>query len=323
MDDLRQLLRYEIPGLITIIYFLMLSYPILFECANQSGICLKVIERCSIGNILLGLSAMAVALALPIGLIIYDLYTTFEYKKFLENRKGTQMISEVLERYPFLENGFVESENKWSSLVKELEWWGDHDDPAERNEILDVGFYNEEKERNLVRILERFINFYHSRRVIGIYAPLVASLATIFLSVYLIHPLPKIDFYLFPLSMISQHLRGVIVFAGNILILLVISILRKNNRQCFLRFFHWFVVIIAIVITFPISWYLGYFFFPLIILIISLIIIRPTHKNGLLKKQIEELETNMLLLKRKEIIKIIRARRRFDRPKKSDNEDDP
>ncbi|KYK36495.1 MAG: hypothetical protein AYK19_08465 [Theionarchaea archaeon DG-70-1] len=306
MDDLRQLLRYEIPGLITIIYFLMLSYPILPECANRFGICFEqVVEECIAGDILLGLSAIIVALALPIGFFLYQLYTTFDYKGFLEARKGIEnteknIVTQILQKYLSLENKDIDHKKEWPFLAKELKWWKNHRCPSERNEILDISFYYEKKEKDLADILERFITYYHSGRVIGIYAPLVASLATIFLFVYLF-PQPSTSF--------SQN--EILVSIGNIIVFAVILILKKYKCQCFFdwldfcKFTAIIIIIGIIILSIP---DLRFLFFPFIILAISLAIIKPTYENGLLKKQIDELETNILLLKREEISKIIRAK---------------
>ena len=91
MDDLRQLLRYEIPGLVTILYFLMLSHPFLLDCARQYNICLDQILELS-----LELAGTILVLALPIGFLVYQLYTTVEHENFLRSREGIKLIKRTL-----------------------------------------------------------------------------------------------------------------------------------------------------------------------------------------------------------------------------------
>ena len=174
MDDLRQLLRYEIPGLITIIYFLMLSYPLLLEYGRWYNIDFK--QFC---KILPGLVIMVPIIALPIRFLLYQLYTTIEHENYLRNRRGIEVVDKILEKYS-------SPEREYPFLKREYTWWEENEDIAKRNEILDTVFYM--KKRDWTEVLARFESFYHSRRVIGIYSPIIASLATM-LTAILLNPI--------------------------------------------------------------------------------------------------------------------------------------
>ena len=286
MEDIRQLLRYEIPGLLFIIYFLMLSYPVLveitFNCQEPSLI--SIIESIDI----IGLSGLAVVFGLPIGVLIYNLYLSCEYRSFMENRIGIRIIiPTILQR---------------TYLYREREWWNCRCRTIpQRYEILDTGFYQGPEEKGGMKdLLERFINYYHSGRVIGLYVPLVASFFAFFLSLcYQCHP------YLPNTPENSYSTCYALVNSLFILAYYILSIKSKYSNffpfigMCkgsllFLFFFTLVVCSHKLV-----------FLFSLLIISVSWFI---SCNSDLLSNQIKELETNLLLRKEEIIIGAIRRR---------------
>lgn len=347
MDDLRQLLRYEIPGLITIIYFLMLSYPILFEYADQLGLCLKQVSKA-----LPGLLGAAAILALPLGFFIYQFYLFFEDEKFLKKRAGMKVVKQILDRYP------APQERRW--------WECPRMKYTRRNEVLDIIFYKHEE--NLANVLERFINFYHSKRVIGIYVPLSALILhfLFFLCLYAAQNyLPEdiivntlmISFVIFILLIVyctskkGQYLYFPLFAVVLALFFSFYSCMNQNNlfgnttinafiTSFVLLVFYWMskntyriskknqyswfsssqffsyntmmlivtLIVVSLVLLFYSKNSVCIIFFLILIILISLMVIHGTLEGGLLKKKIDELETNILLLRKREIVEIIRNR---------------
>lgn len=281
MNDLQQLLRYEIPGLITIMYFLMLSYSSLFEYAKSLGFSPK-----QIGEVLPGLFGVFAVLALPLGFLVYQIYIYFEDEKFLRKRAGMKVVKEILEKWP---------------KSQEEKWWSSRNH-VERNEILDIIFYKYEKE--LAKILERFINFYHSSRVVGIYVPLTALIFSLFFSIY-------------------REINKNACISGFTILFLLVSYcianmdkricrkLKRNTSLCFYLqksfCFHMGIFIVTVLILFIYSKDLMYLVF-LLILTFSSVTVQPTFKDGSLKKRIDELETNILVQRKREIMETIRIR---------------
>lgn len=250
MDDLRKFLRYEIPGIITIIYFLMFSSPVLFVILDQ----LKTYNM-SLIDILSELAIMIVILALPAGFLVYNSYLLGDYEKFLENRKGYEIVEHILEIDPSLEN--------------ELGWWKEADTET-KSEVLDVIFCG--KEKDLGKALERFVNFYHSSIMIGKYAPCIAFWA-------------------------AMILIGVLLLSSHITLQIIIS-----NLRSFIPF---------------------YIFAFLLKIVIYLKMIPPTRKGERLLKRINELETNIVLLEKENIKKLVKEKTssiRKNSRKKKNNE---
>jgi len=282
MDDLRQLLRYEIPGLITIIYFLMLSYPLLLEYGRSYNIDFK-----QFGKILPGLVIMVPIVALPIGFLLYQLYTTIEHENYLRNRRGIEVVTKILEKYS-------SPEREYPSLERAQNWWEKNEDTVKRNEVLDTVFYM--KKREWTKVLERFESFYHSRRVIGMYSPIIASLATMLTAILL-------DF-------IS---RKFFLLIGVFLAFIVISKSKRLWKKIDKFNSVSYCVIYSLIIgthmccaDYKIAlseFRLGIFIF--LILVISLIMIVPTRKEGLLREGMDNLEENIILSEINEIIKVI------------------
>lgn len=219
MDELRQLLRYEIPGLITILYFLMFTYHILF-CFEQV---IKIL-------------IVAPILALPIGFLLYQVYTTLEHKMFLENREGIRLIEQI----------FKEKDNKIRKKRKKSD--------LANFEAISIIICHKKSAISASEVLGGFQNIYHSRRVIGYYIPVFTVLFVFIFYIFL---------YPFPGSFNSEVNTIIIQMA------------------------------IALILIFA----------------ISLIMILPTRREGFLKKEIDELEKNIIYLyKGNTISKIIRKR---------------
>jgi len=288
MDSLRQLIRYEIPGLLTIIYFLMLLYPVLIESSFFS--CFEQFSKS-----LPGVAAVAVILALPIGFLLYQFYTFVEHKNFLDNRIGMKVVPLILEGFPDRKN-----------------WWCCEDrDTAEKNEVLDIAFYMKNGDStNLARILERFESFYHSRRVVGIYVPSVSSLMMM---------LAVISTEYNATGFSCRFLISIVLLFPIICIFLF---LRKKWERIDKRRYYFFILIL--IVLFPIALtYLSsiprdmlYVIFCLLIFIISLVAILPTVEKGFLRREIEEFETNILLARKEEISAIICKKIQMEKLKK-------
>lgn len=291
MEDLRQLLYYEIPGLILLIYLLILFHPVLLADQIQFEFL-----GMGISEIFLGLVGLAAIIALPCGFLLYQLYSNIEHEKYYGKREGIRIVFQILQ--------------KDSSLEKELEWWEKHS-AAERNEVLDAFFYGNKEKKELTSLLGRFQRFYHSRRVVGIYAPLVAA----FIAAILTFLLP-----IFPVAPVF------------VLITIVISVL-----LCFLRFtweylddlpllqyclVYFFVIGVPIfLVTIFLSYELNVFIcgnlmriftIPFLILLISTMAILPTHRSGFLRRWIAELEINIILPDIEKIRCKIRTRSNID-----------
>jgi len=295
MDDLRQLLHYEVPGLIFIIYFLMLSYPIYLAPPGQFEI-----YHFHFDNILLGFAGFMVVLALPMGFLLYQLYSNLEHKNFFENRKGLDIVSQILE--------------KDSSLEREYKWWSNHNEPAERNEILDAFFYGQVRERDLIDLLERFLRFYHSRRVVGVYAPLAATLVTAIAALFF--------------SAFAGNFAHIAVFSVIAIISLVfaytLKFIWKTLDNMNWPWYCMFYTFIAGTPVFLISVFLvlqlnipetaitiRVVVVSFLILAISLMAILPTRRNGVLRRWIDELEINILSSRKKEIVNTLHERAKF------------
>lgn len=278
MEDMQSLLRYEIPGLLSIIYFAILSCPLL------SG---KEVPNSDIVNNsdIIGLTGLAITIGLPIGFLIYNLYLSCEYKKFMENRIG---ISDIIPR--FLEK---------TCLSKERQWWEcPNRTIEEKYEIMDTGFYYDPGEKGGMKdLLERFINYYHSGRVISLYVPLVASFFASILS---------LCFQSCFIVSCCVFMNSLFIFILCILGIFIFVFKSKCSccrllRKCFVCL-ALCLLLVASIFAFCHHIYL---FFSSIIIFISLFFL---YKNVLLWNQIKELETNLLLKKERVIMEAIRQR---------------
>ncbi len=283
MDDLRQLLRYEIPGLTTLAYFLVLSYPLLIKLGNN----LKI-DLAQFGKMLPGLIIIVPIMALPIGFLLFQVYTTLEHENYLKNRDGIKAITRILEKYPCLE-----TEKKW--------WEKNEKNIARRNEILDTIFYK--GERDSAKLLERFESFYHSRRVIGIYSPIAASLAVV------------ITAYFFSVTSWYNLIMIGAIFIFFILVSYWGPIWEKIDKSRKSLYIIPYSLIIGIHV-FGAGSKAGLPQFRLIflvslIIIISWIMIIPTRKEGALRKTMDNFEENVVLSEINGIIGVIRNRLRF------------
>jgi endonuclease YncB( thermonuclease family) len=336
MNDLRQLLRYEIPGILTIVYFLILSYPFLSESAQ--------IDSLQADNRLLGLTAILVTLALPLGFVVYSLYQTLEEEGFLKKRIGMNVVEQILDEHP------APDEKKW--------WNSKCRKSAERNEILDIVFYGsrETNATGSTDILERLINFHHAGKVIGMYTPLSAvalyllffvyecsskSFAVYFLItgviillIFYSHEKMALSCFIFAIVDISLIfviyiiLFELFLLMGNLYIM-PWSIAFDNLKICFVVISLFIIysisrgicfqsseifcsgVLILIVINSLVVSYMDNlsWIVTFSILTTSLLTIPKTLQNGLLKKQMDELEVNILLSRKQEIVETIRKRR--------------
>lgn len=291
MDDLRQLLRYEIPGLITIMAFLSFSCPILLIRLDQTKIGIS-----DIGKLLPGLTVMIAILALPIGVLLYQLYIFTERDNHLKCREGMNVVPRILRKYTFFRKEDI-------LLTKAIEWWETHDHPAERNEILDVIFYVTKGENNVINLMERFQSFYHSRRVIGLYAPLVAALMTEIVKVFL-------------LAFSFKFIFGVIIVSSFILVLKLECIWKYVDNLSWPLYCLSHYVIIGIPVAFILltnthlesDEVLREIVLALLIPVISMILILPTRKNGSLRREMDELESNVLQTRKDKIVEFMREK---------------
>ncbi|MBU7026218.1 MAG: hypothetical protein HXS48_04690 [Theionarchaea archaeon] len=252
------------------------------------------------------MGAVAV-LALPIGSLLYQFYNAIEYECFLESRKGPKEVEKILE-----ENAFE----------KELNWWKGDDIKKDtkknsknsnrkprdfklqillrQNEVLDIIYYKYEK--NLADILERFFTYYHSNNVIEMYAPLLAVFAVAILDIIYLHSNALWK---------TGTLSAMFVFFIVLFVIVIFSIicfclcswLSYLKVIIILKISGIFIVILHIMTLLLLSEVklLVIFSVP-IILIMSLV---KCHKNKELKKQIDELERDIVRLKKRKIIKII------------------
>jgi hypothetical protein len=286
MDDLRQLLRYEIPGLIAIIYFFLISHPILLSYTEEIGICIKQISEST-----LEITGSAVILALPLGSLLLMFYHAIEYGPLLKERIGLTEIKNILEE---------------NDLSDELEWCNKDKTHARMNEIFDMISYNYEEK--LTNILERFLTYYHSGNVIKVYAPLSAIIAVGVSDVS----------YLWFLMEKSNVLTGdckpclfliVFVFLLVLLLLYYLSILLDPPEECKKPKIEIVAILCCLIVITHIAT-LFYFSKPCLLVVFSAIMILAISlimkkKNLLLKKQIDELEKNIVRLHRKEIVETI------------------
>ncbi|KYK38744.1 MAG: hypothetical protein AYK18_16735 [Theionarchaea archaeon DG-70] len=273
MRDLEQLLRYEIPGFLIIVYFLTLSKNIL----QESGICYQQVIK-----LLPALVAAAAVLALPLGYLAFSLYFSCEERVFLGKRAGIRrggIVEQILRNYP---------------APDENNWWLQHENPTVRNEVLDIIFYSSIDKSEAVHVLERFITFYHSGRVIGMYVPIFSIILHLFLASY-----AGIDFeYILSRFIVVVILYGVyycIIIKGKI----------PEDRLCGIITALHIVVILFILLIYlnnPIC------LFSLLLVVVWLITIPRTLEGGMLKRRIDELETNILLSKQREIVGAIGER---------------
>ena len=267
MRDLEQLLRYEIPGFLIIVYFLIFSQDII----KGSGICYGQMIKT-----LPALVAVAAILALPLGYLAFNLYFIFEERLFLEKRVGIRrggIVEQILRDYQSLDG---------------RNWWLEHENPAVRNEVLDIVFYSSNNKSEAAHILERFITFFHSGRVIGMYVPVFSIILHLFLASYVI----KDSCYMLPRFIVVVILYVVyycIIHRGRI----------PEDRLCQI-----IIVVLIVVILFILLLFLHnpIYLFSLLLLIVWLITIPRTLEGGMLKKRIDELETNILLSRQHQIV---------------------
>ena len=302
MDELRQLLRYEIPGLITIIYSLMLSWQTIMELLSEYEIYLKQISK-----VLPSLVGATVVLALPFGCLVYTFYTALEDECFLRNRKGMVIVEKILEKYP-------------NCTEKEKKWWKDKCWET-KNETLDMIFYKHK--RKFGKILERFINFYHSGRVIGIYVPLSALILHSILVLCVCMNLGSLLW-----DIIKNTLMISIITIGLLIVYFISRDIKPKNMKLKniesnkeLKNMNlsprWFFYLGTAILYIVVIIFLYYsknpiFILYFLILAISLITIPRTLEDGQLKIRINELETNMLLPRKQEIVETIRERIEFE-----------
>lgn len=246
MRDLERLLRYEIPGLLIIVYFIVLSYENIKVFGENYGICYEQILR-----MIPALLAVGVVLALPLGYFAFIFYNFCEEEEFLRRRVGIR------------EGGIVEQILINNLAHTERRWWLRQEDPVVKNEILDIVFYGSNDGNESVPVLERFIDFYHSRKVIGVYVPIIAVILCLVFTVFI----------------------GTRIESSILMIFLISSLTFILKPQ-----------------------------FLFLLFIVSLITVHPTLEGGTLRRRIDELETNILLSKQREIVEAIarRARRRDD-----------
>ena len=274
MRDLEQLLRYEIPGFLIIVYSFIFSWDIIMRLLQENGICYERVIK-----LLPALVAVAALLALPLGYLAFSLYFTCEERIFLGKRAGIRregIVEQILRNYP------APDENKW---------WLQHENPAMRNEVLDIAFYSSDNKIEAAHILERFINFYHSGRVIGMYVPVFSIILHLFLASH-----ARMDFG----YMLSRCVVAVILYGGYYCIITKGRI--PEDRLCrIIKALH-IVVILSILLIYlnnPV------YLFLLLLLVVWLLSIPRTLEGGMLKRRIDELETNILLSRQREIVEAI------------------
>ena len=274
MRDLEQLLRYEIPGFLIIVYFLIFSRDIIMRLLQENGICYEPAIK-----LLPALVALAALLALPLGYLVFSFYFSCEERIFLGKRAGVRrggIIEQILKDFP---------------APDESNWWEQHENPAIRNEVLDIAFYSSDDKIEAAHILERFINFFHSARVIGMYVPVFSIILHLFLA-----SLARMGFE----YMLSRCVAAVILYGGYYCIITKGKI--PEDRLCrTIKALHIVVIlsILLICLNNPICLFLLFLF------VVWLLSIPRTLEGGVLKRRIDELETNVLLSRQRDIVEAI------------------
>ena len=285
MRDLEQLLRYEIPGFLIILYFLAFSWDMIKKIGICYGVAIKLLP---------GLVAAAAILALPLGYLAFNLYFACEERTFLARRAGTRedgVVRQILERYP---------------APAESNWW-QRGDPSMRNEVLDIIFYSSNDNSEAAHILERFITFYHSGRVIGMYAPVLSII------LHLILPLFLASHTSMDLGYIIPRCIAVAILYGGYYCIIIWGRIPESRPSRIIEILP-IVVVLFILLINLINPILSLYFenpiysFLLLLLVIWFISIPRTLEGGMLKRRIDELETNILLSRQQEIVKAIRRR---------------
>ena len=286
MRDLEQLLRYEIPGFLIIVYFFIFSW----DTVRESQLCYELVIK-----LLPALVALAALLALPLGYLAFSLYFSCEERIFLRKRAGIRrggIVEQILRDYP---------------APDESKWWLQHENPAIRNEVLDIVFYSSDDKSEAAHVLERFINFYHSGRVIGMYVPLFSIILHLSLASHVFMGFEYI---------IPRCIVAVILYGGYYCIMIRCRI--PGDRLCRIFEVLPIVVILSILLIYlinpilPIYLQNPIYLFSLLLLFVWLITIPRTLEGGMLKRRIDELETNILLLRQREIVRAIRKRINLD-----------
>jgi hypothetical protein len=302
MEELKQLLRYEVPGLMTLVYFLLFLYFIIPSEAYQPEVLLV-----NVAKILPGLTAFTVVLALPVGVLLYQIYIFNERENFLENREGMKVIPGILERYAAETDEEGKPKNRPSFPAEALRWWNNHEETVERNEYLDMIFYSRKDEKDIIDTMERFQNFYHSKRVIGIYSPIVAALLAEIIAILVQ----------------SFSYRAVAAF---IIILVFVFVSKSRSIWNYIdgQNWIWYCISYCFFIGVPIYSVLllniqlnlqvtaRITILSLFIFIISATLILPTRKNGSLRKEIDELERNVLLHRKREVFLFMQEKTEFE-----------
>ena len=173
----------------------------------------------------------------------------------------------------------------------ESNWWEQHENPAIRNEVLDIAFYSSDDKIEAAHILERFINFFHSARVIGMYVPVFSIILHLFLA-----SLARMGFE----YMLSRCVAAVILYGGYYCIITKGRI--PEDRLCrTIKALHIVVIlsILLICLNNPICLFLLFLF------VVWLLSIPRTLEGGVLKRRIDELETNVLLSRQRDIVEAI------------------
>lgn len=276
MEEIRKFLRYEIPGLITVIYFLLLSYPLLRAIADHWEI-----HFTRVIDILSELAIVLVVFAFFTGVLLYKLYIYFEEESFSEKREGINVISEILREDP--------------SFAEELTWW-ETQERVRKNETLDIIFYKEKESSRL----EKGFTLHHTHRIIGKWAPFAAAIATVIFGAILIE-YSSISFNEIDLAFLNSFFVFIYFFCIG------------KSITFSKRFWKWlgypllFLVIVIVLISESVL------ILSLAIIVVSWIIIRLTFEDSFQKKKINELERMLLILRKEEIKKLIRQVYHFNR----------
>jgi ABC-type multidrug transport system fused ATPase/permease subunit len=249
-SGLWELLRYAIPGLLTILY----TFAFLFVFIGMHSFPFKYFIKTNLSTVTIFLSLFA----LPIGFLAYQLCLAFEYEKFLEKRDGGKIIRKIYDLIYEVEDPLqLRGECGKESRVAKI------------NEIMDTIFFKYEKE--LGNDISRAIMVYMSTLTVVKYVPIFAF------------------------------------FLTTILIFLF------GTSHLYIPFFH--------VVFYLLFHFLRMLILALLFFIIYLIVEAKILGNkGFLKKNINELEKNTLLLREYEIQRLIKMKVEF-RKRKIDNKE--
>lgn len=160
MSEIRQLLRYEIPGLLVFIYTFIMIAPFIEKSALKE--LMEILPKLFI--------ALAI-IALPVGWLIYQLYEAYFYSRISKYNHYTKPSVLLLEEWSpeFISREFISREKIKNRVCEELENF----------------FFFYEKNKKLKDNLIIYWNYYHARMTSGIFVPCVSFILSISSALFL------------------------------------------------------------------------------------------------------------------------------------------